>query len=114
MTEPKIFDLEGALERTENDKDFLFELIDLFFENYAEGLSGLKEALDSKNAVELQSRAHTMKGALANIGASAAAEICLALEKAGRENSLETGAELIAALEGEIEKFRLEAGKSRP
>jgi len=78
----QIFNLQAALERVEGDKEFLKQLIELFKSKIYQQLAELKEAYEEKNYIKVSQIAHTIKGALLNLGAEIAADEALRIEKA--------------------------------
>ena len=69
MNDALIFDREAVNERFDNDMSFFKEVYDLFFEQYQQKLNLLHELVKSEDRDNLKIEAHSMKGALANLGA---------------------------------------------
>ncbi|WP_267278161.1 hybrid sensor histidine kinase/response regulator [Arthrobacter sp. CDRTa11] len=65
-------------------------------------LAALKQAVDDGGGPALQLAAHTLKGAAANIGATAVADLCQELEGMGRSGNHDGGVQLIRRLEREL------------
>ena len=64
----------------------------------------IREAIQSGNAEKLRQLAHRLKGTAANIGASAVAESCYALEKLGRSSTVQGAPALIQELQERYEQ----------
>ena len=77
---------------------FLAELRDAFAQDAAERVEILRKAIDNGDTSTLRNVAHTLKGSCTNIGATAMAELCLALENHGREAKIQGTVELVEAL----------------
>lgn len=59
-------DLEGAMSRFLDDKEFYFECYNKALTD--KGFEGLREALEKKDAKESFEYAHALKGVIANLG----------------------------------------------
>ena len=111
MAEPQmnqVFDSNTMLERMGGDTDLLGEVIELFMEDSPRMLESIREAVSSENAGEVERAAHSLKGALLNMSADAAASIALQLEKMGREKALVDTAALVIDLEKEMVRLQAE------
>lgn len=67
-----------------NGISLLDKAISLYLNTAPEQLAQIRHAVLNRDAQELANRAHGLKSASANLGAKKVAELCLALEKAGR------------------------------
>lgn len=65
-------------------------------------LGALREALNDAGGPALAQAAHALKGAAANIGATAVAGLCSELEEMGRSGKLDGGPQLVSRLEVEL------------
>jgi len=84
---PKNFiDLEELLERTENDRELMRDLLTIFKEEFPQRHQALGEAVASLNATSVVLEAHTLKGMLSNLAAVEAATAVAELERLGRKN----------------------------
>ena len=113
MNELPVLDLADALERVEGDRAFFLELIDIMLSQFEAGSADLKSSIDKADATGLRSAAHTLKGALANLGAKRSAAVALELEKAGAAGNLSGTAEMSKRLQDEFELLRIEFEKFR-
>ncbi len=98
MSEQAI-DLEEFLERVQDDKELLLELLDIFTEDYQEKRVLLQEAVDSNNCEEVKSIAHSLKGASGNISAKALREVFIKLEIMGEGNDISAAGDLWSELD---------------
>lgn len=108
MAERKLFDREAALERVEGDLELFFELIDMFWESSAAEVAGIEEALKSEDARLVGSRAHAIKSALGNLGATTCFDLAFDLEKTGKSGDLSMVPALLSRLRSEIDAFKRE------
>lgn len=79
-------DLEELLERTENDRELMRDLLTIFKEEFPQRLQSLREAIGSLNATHVVMEAHALKGMLSNLAAVEAAATAAELERLGRNN----------------------------
>jgi HPt (histidine-containing phosphotransfer) domain-containing protein len=86
MTET-FFDYAEALERLDNDEEFLLELLNELVDQIDESLPDLKSAIEEKDHDSLRAVAHSIKGAAANLNVNEMAEVYFELEKLGRDGS---------------------------
>ncbi|MSS73205.1 MAG: response regulator, partial [Candidatus Latescibacteria bacterium] len=101
-----VFDREEALERVGGDADLLGELTELLLDNCPGMLARLEEAVSRRDAKALERAAHTLKGAVGQLGARNVSEAALRLETIGAKNDLTGAKEILAVLEKEMERFR--------
>jgi len=99
----EVLDREFLRGNVYGDQELLREIVDLFFESSGEIVESIRDAVRSADHTLLNRSAHKLKGALANVGAQAAAAAALELERLGRHGVL-TGVEdaldhLIAEME---------------
>ena len=77
-------DVEQLLDRIDDDRSFLAELVEIFRREYPQNVNAVKTAIDSQNASGVQHAAHALKGALGNLSAAGAASMAGELERMGR------------------------------
>jgi HPt (histidine-containing phosphotransfer) domain-containing protein len=65
-------------------------------------LAALRHALEDGDGSDVEQAAHALKGAAANIGATAAAELCQQLERMGTNRDHHGGRDLVNRLEEEL------------
>ena len=96
-------DLNEFLERVQDDKELLLELIDIFAEDYAGKRKLLQEAVEKKDYEEIKSISHSLKGASGNISAKKLRLILLQFEEMGKAQDLTRAEDIIVALDKEYE-----------
>jgi HPt (histidine-containing phosphotransfer) domain-containing protein len=99
-------DWDAALTHVGGDRELLRELVAIFLEHCPHWLEDLETAVASGEAVRLRAAAHAFKNPLGSLGAKAAYELALRLEKMGREGRLAGTAEVHKALEAEIGRLQ--------
>lgn len=102
----EIIDLQDVLERVENDRELLVELIEIFLEDYPTRMASLKKAVSEKNIASVKDAAHSLKGASANISAKKISAIFLGIEGMVKANDLSPIAESYAKLDLYIEELK--------
>jgi len=116
--EPPVLDREAALARLGGDSEVLLDAVAAFCEDRARLLADVRTGILKRDGDALRRAAHTLKGALSAIGAVAATEAAIRVERLGREGELGSADEACAALEQEIERLEPElaglAGRDGP
>jgi two-component system sensor histidine kinase/response regulator len=79
-----VFDSASALERVDDDRELLAEIIDLFHGQSAQLLGEIEEAVRAGDASGLERSAHSLKGSAGNISALEVQHLTLCLETLGR------------------------------
>ena len=104
--EPEEIDFAQALERMDGDEELLAEQMKFFLNDGPELLDQIQQAIDERNARQLELAAHRLKGLVAAYDAEAAAETALELEKMGRAGLVAQDAnDLLAKLRPAVEQL---------
>ncbi len=98
----KVINLVELLERVQGDTQLLDELVALFVEECPGLLSGIRTAIEARDADGLATTAHTLKGCVGNFCAAQAFQAALSLEMMGRSGDLAHATEAFAKLEQEL------------
>jgi len=101
-----IWDRDAMLERLMGDRELSFSILEGFMADIPVQMNRLKELLEQGNAAEVERRAHTIKGAAANVGGEELREISLKIEKAGRAGDLDAARKMHQDLTASLERFR--------
>jgi two-component system sensor histidine kinase/response regulator len=101
-----IFDKNSFIDRLLGDEDLAKEIIKGFIEDSLRQINTLKEAVDNKDADMIHYQAHSLKGAAANISATALRELCYKIEIAGETGDLIKVASLIPKLDEQFEVLK--------
>ncbi len=99
--------ISEVLERLDGDMGFFLELATEFLAGFETSWRRLKDAVEGGDHETVHFEAHSLKSALANLGAVSAAEICGELEKLGRfRGDLGGGGRLISGLWEAVGRFQ--------
>ena len=99
------FDLTAALAYVGGDRELLDELLGIFTADAPVHVEKIRRAVAAADAAQLSREAHTIKGPLKVLGATAAAQLAQELESRGREGQLTAAHEMAAALEREVDRI---------
>ena len=103
MARRTLVDWALALRRVGGDRALLRELVQIMIAELPGWLRDLGQAVVREQGTEIRRLAHTIKGALGQIGALAAQEKALGLETLGKDNNLTGTPRAWRELEQEIE-----------
>jgi len=92
-------DRQLALSRVGGDLELLREIAVLFLDECPRALLEIHQAVAGEDAVKLENAAHSLKGSVANFGASTAVEAAFRLDQMGRARQLAEAPEVLRALE---------------
>jgi HPt (histidine-containing phosphotransfer) domain-containing protein len=102
----QILDRSAVLGRVGGDRKRLRKLIGLFAGECPKMVTGIEDALKVGDAGGVQRAAHTLKGAVATLGAVAAAQTAKSLEDQGRAGQLTDCTGTLTTLHKELDQFR--------
>lgn len=105
MGDEAVIEFEKVMSRLGGDKELFHELVAIFTESHVETMRLLQSAVEQKVARDVSAQAHSIKGALGNIGAARAHAVALALELAGRSDDSTNFSVLLKKLEQEISAY---------
>ena len=92
-------DLVSLLQRVEDDKELLAEMVQLFIDDLPTLINTMHDALQRGNMLVLERSAHSLKGAAGNLSAKHAAAAAMKLEKDANNNDAESAKESLAGVE---------------
>jgi PAS domain S-box-containing protein len=101
-----VFDRSALLNRVGGDQEIVAEVLQLFFQDIPRQIQSLEEAVSKGDTGLAMRRAHSIKGAAANVGAYALQEAALLVETASRDGQLSGAANLVEALSEEFDKLK--------
>ena len=101
-----VLDEPRLLDRVGGDRGALAKLVRLFLADSRTLLSKVREAVDTRNARELRSAAHALKGSVANFAAPAATGAAARLQEMGERGDLAEASLAFARLEQELARVR--------
>ena len=106
MNDKPHLDEEALAELRDVMEDEFDILIQTYISDSRDRIDALHQALSDKDPDVFTKAAHSFKGSSVNIGAPRLGALCLRIERCGREGDLETGRQLMAALEAEFGTVR--------
>jgi CheY-like chemotaxis protein/signal transduction histidine kinase len=92
------FDREELMDRIGHDQEIFKSTVRFFKTHVADLLEQIKNAVDNKNAEEIRTIAHTLKGVTANMSAKEMSETSLRLENAGKNNQIDQASAILNQL----------------
>ena len=101
-----VVDLPEVLERVQNDRELLLELLAIFLNDCPSKIKAIHEAVKTKDFEKLKEVAHSMKGASGNISAKKINAAFLAIEQKAKTPTLEGIDGILKELEGHINDLR--------
>ncbi len=83
------------------DVAFITSLAEAFQQNAAQTLSNLQLCIENEDAEQVRKLAHGLKSLSANVGSGKLTELCIAMEQAGKTNSLRNSQQLLESMKKE-------------
>ncbi|MGM0570151.1 Hpt domain-containing protein [Marinobacter sp.] len=99
-------DEEALAELRDVMEDEFDILIQTYISDSRERIQALHQALSDNDPDAFAKTAHSFKGSSINIGASRLGDLCMQIEKAGREGDLDTARQSMVELEAEFATVR--------
>jgi two-component system, sensor histidine kinase and response regulator len=103
---PRVFDLDAALNRVEGDRELLEELVRLFLQEYSRQLEAIREGCLRRDARLVERSAHSLKSALGSLSADRSFEAAYRLELLGREAKFTEIEPALARLEDHLSELQ--------
>ncbi|MGB3573433.1 MAG: Hpt domain-containing protein [Phormidesmis sp.] len=100
------FDWQQLRQLAGEDSEFESELLDIFLQDAQDSLQKLESAIASKSIQVVEEVAHSLRGASANVGASALAAVALQLEQAARGGDITSARSLLRQLNRHCQRIR--------
>lgn len=97
----EVIDVPEFMDRVQEDKDLLKELLDIFVEDFEQKRVKLSEAVKTRDFETIKSIAHSVKGASGNISAKFLRAVCAQLELQGKEHNPDGLEDLLKDLDKE-------------
>jgi two-component system, sensor histidine kinase and response regulator len=108
---PSEFDVDAVLKNFDGDVELVRKLVDVFADSSGVQLSGIRDAIERGDCQTVEFASHSLKGAVANFRAQAAADAAARLEQMGRGKDLSDAYAAFDILETEIERLKRELAK---
>jgi PAS domain S-box-containing protein len=104
--EKEIFDKKGALERLGEDEELFTEILGMFLDDAPNQIEQMQKQLEAEDLSGLERQAHSLKGAVMNIGGNALQKVAFAIELAARNGELDKARLLVAKIQKEFEGLK--------
>ena len=105
MSESAI-DIKEVMERVQDDKELLMELLQIFLEDYVEKKKLLDEAVAKGDLEQIKSIAHGMKGASGNISAKKLRASFLDLEQTAKAQDFAKAGQTLNTIDAQINELK--------
>ncbi len=102
----EIIDMDDVMERVQDDRELLMELLDIFQNDYSVKRKLFSQYMTEKNFEQMRDIAHSLKGAAGNISATQMFATCMEIEKKAENNILEGVAELLTLLDQQFQDLQ--------
>lgn len=103
---PTDFDWQQLRQLAGEDAEFEAELLAMFLQDAANSLRRLEQAIATGDIQSVEEIAHSLRGASANVGASAIARAAYQLEQAARNGRLSDAPSLLQQLERHCQRIQ--------
>ncbi|NEO28476.1 MAG: response regulator [Kamptonema sp. SIO4C4] len=91
----------------------ILDLIDSYLEDSPTFLQGIETAIAQEDAAQLKYMAHTLKSSSASLGALTLTDLCLKLEKMGRQETTEGAADILEQVKQEYQRVQAAMDQER-
>ena len=95
----QVLDIKDFLERVQDDKPLLIELLDIYVDDFKMKRSVLEAAIKNNNCEDVRNIAHSLKGSSGNISAKLLRETFLKLEEMGKMKELLPATDLLSVMD---------------
>lgn len=102
----EIIDLKDFMERVQDDKELLLELLDIFQEDFVGKMQAMQEAVKSNDIAKIKEVAHSLKGASGNISAQEMHANFLKIEGAVKNNDLAQAAVILKDIDVQFDQIK--------
>ena len=103
---PAEFDWQQLRQLAGGDPEFEKELLTMFLDDAEASLRQLESAIASKSTTAIEDIGHSLRGASANVGASAMAAVARQLEQAAQKGKMTSASKLLQQLDTHCKKIR--------
>lgn len=103
-----VLDREQLREVTFDDEDLMRQLVEALVEDTEKQMPLFEQAIEAVDAGQCARLAHYCKGACANVGAKAAADVLKKIERAAADGAIDECGRQLRALGTELERLRAE------
>lgn len=101
-----VIDLNDVMDRVQDDKELLIELLDIFQEDYQIKRRQIRDAIESGQTEKVRDLAHSIKGASGNISARKMFACAEKIERLSSQGDIKEAAHLADDLDGYFEELQ--------
>ena len=101
-----VFDRADFLERVEGDMELAGQIVELFFQDAAENMEKINQAMERQDLTTVSRAAHSLKGASANLSGLRTRQIAADLEAAAKKGELKKAQSILAVLGEALVQFQ--------
>ena len=105
----EVIDLKDVLERVQDDRELLLELLDIYQEDFVGKKRALGEAVNGKDFSKIKELAHSLKGASGNISARGMHANLLKIEQMAGQNDLSQVNGILTELDRQFAQLKVYA-----
>ena len=109
-----VFDRAALLDRVGGDEEFLEEVLNVFLADIPGQVAALREGLEKSDTDMVRRRAHSIKGAAANVGALRLQKAAREIEEAAEAGDMSKAASLVETVGDGLEEFREVLAEEEP
>lgn len=100
-----VFDLDEFLERIQNDRALLLELLDIFIDDFQQKRKSIDQAVVKKDYEQMRRLAHSVKGSAGNISAKSLRTAFIQFETMAKNSDLTGIDAILTNIDQEFKKF---------
>ena len=99
-------DLPSALERIGGDESFLYELINIYTEDFSEKYQRLQQAIESEDFETIRELGHNLKGSSANLSLIQLQHVSCDMEESGKDRDIGKAQKSLLLLDEEFKRLQ--------
>jgi HPt (histidine-containing phosphotransfer) domain-containing protein len=107
----EIIDIKDFMERVQDDKELLLELLDIFQDDFVGKRQAMDEAIKGNDIAKIKELAHSLKGASGNISAKEMHANFLKIEQAAKNNDLSQAAVILKDVDVQFDLIKQYSAK---
>ncbi len=105
--EQSTLDLEQAMDATGGDEHLFKELVEICIQSFPKQIKSIKDAIEKKDAKELELKSHNLKGTVGNLGFKSIFKLAFELEEMGKNKNLKNAKKTFERVQ--LETIRLKS-----
>ncbi len=102
----EVIDMADVLERVQDDRELLMELLDIFEEDYLDKRNLINAMIEQNDPGQIRDIAHSMKGASGNISAKDVEASCEKIERLAEEEDMPGIKEVMPVLDQQFKELQ--------